>query len=277
MASIAYQRLVAFLAFVAAGFVLLIVLAWTLQERIAFQPPRSPFPDPGSTTRVDYTARDGQHLFAYIVGHPDKSTPLLIAFHGNADLAVRMIDWAHDVVERTCVPVMLAEYRGYMGIKGRPTYEGVGLDADAAYVFARDQINVPAGHIALFGHSLGTAVASELAAKYPPPVLILESPFTSARDMAASMIGSWFTSSVWSFVSRLHFDTSFIVESIDVPVSVAHGGRDRVVPSWMGKAVFQKARVKGEWLFIADAGHNDLRIRGGERYWKWITAALEPL
>jgi fermentation-respiration switch protein FrsA (DUF1100 family) len=267
----------AFIAFLAAGFLLLIILAWTLQERIAFQPPRSPFPDPGSTARVDYSARDGQRLFAYVVGHPDRSSPLLIAFHGNADLSVRMIDWAHEVTERTGVPVMLAEYRGYMGLEGRPTYEGVGLDAEAAYTFAHEQLGVPAESIALFGHSLGTAVAAELAAKHPPSALILESPFTSARDMAAAMVGSWFTSSMWSVFSRLHFNTSAIVESLDVPVSVAHGGRDRVVPSSMGEAVYAKARVKGKWLFIPDAGHNDLRIRGDEQYWKWIIGALEPL
>src|SRR5215208_5079440 len=241
MASIGYKRLMAFLAVLAAGFILLIALAWALQERIAFQPPRSPYPHPGSTTRVDYTAADGQHLFAYLVGHPGKSTPLLIAFHGNADLSVHMIDWAHEVFERNGVPVMLAEYRGYMGLEGRPTYEGVALDAEAAYTFAHEHLGVPADRIALFGHSLGTAVASELAVKHPPTVLVLESPFTSARDMAAAMMGRWFTSSVWPYVSRLHFDTFSIVELIDVPVSVAHGGRDRAVPSRMGEAVYQKA------------------------------------
>jgi len=277
MVSIVHKRLMVFLVFLAAGFVLLIVLAWALQERIAFQPPRPPFPDPGSTSRVDYTARDGQHLFAYIVGHPDKSTPLMIVFHGNADLSVRMIGWAHEVLERTGIPVMLAEYRGYMGIEGRPTYAGVGMDAEAAYVYAHEKLAIPDTSISLFGHSLGSAVAAELAVKHPPRLLILESPFTSARDMAAAMVGSWFTSSVWSFVSRLHFNTVSIVGSLDVPVSVAHGGRDRVVPSRMGEAVYQKARVKGKWFFVPDAGHSDLRVRGGEAYWKWITESLEPL
>jgi fermentation-respiration switch protein FrsA (DUF1100 family) len=267
----------AFLALLTAGFLLLIVLAWTLQERIAFQPPRSPYPDPGATTRVEYSASDGQQLFGYVVGSPQRSGPLIIAFHGNADIAVRMIDWAHEVVLRTGIPVLLAEYRGYMGIEGRPTYDGVGRDAEAAYAFARDSLQVNPGQIALFGHSLGTAVASELAARHPPAALVLESPFTSARDMAAAMVGRWFTSTVWSLVSRLHFDTLTIVESLDVPVSVAHGGRDLVVPSRMGKSVYGKARVKGEWLFIPDAGHNDLRLRAGDRYWEWLTNSLRPL
>jgi len=277
MASIAHQRLMVILVFLVAGFLLLIVLAWTLQERIAFQPPPPPYPDPASTTRVEYTARDGQRLFAYVVGDPGQSGGLLIAFHGNADLAVRMIDWAHELFERTGVAVMLAEYRGYMGIEGRPTYEGVGLDAEATYAFVHDSLGVPPDRIAFFGHSLGTAVAAELAVKHRPQALILESPFTSARDMASAMIGNWFTSSVWSFVSRLHFDTSSIVQELHIPVSVAHGGSDRVVPPRMGEEVYQKARIKGEWLFVPDAGHNDLRLKAGDRYWKWLTDALEPL
>ncbi len=267
----------AFLAFLAVGVLLLIGLAWTLQERIAFQPPRPPYPDPGQTKQVDYTASDRQHLHGYLVGDSAQSSGYLIAFHGNADLAVRMVDWAHEVNQRTGVTVMLAEYRGYMGIEGRPTYEGVGRDAEAAYAFVHDSLKAPADRIAFFGHSLGSAVAAELAVKHPPRALLLESPFTSARDMAAAMIGSWFTSSVWSFVSRLHFDTSSIVEKLDVPVSVAHGGRDRVVPPRMGEAVYQKARTKGAWLFIPGAGHSDLRVRGEDRYWMWIIDALEPL
>jgi fermentation-respiration switch protein FrsA (DUF1100 family) len=164
-----------------------------------------------------------------------------------------------------------------MGIEGKPTYAGVGQDAEAAYAFARDSLHVNPRQVVFFGHSLGTAVAAELAARHPPAALVLESPFTSARDMAAAMVGNWFTSTIWSLVSRLHFNTSAIVESLDVPVSVAHGGRDRVVPSHMGKTVYEKARVKGEWLFVAEAGHNDLQLRGGERYWGWLTNSLAPL
>ena len=90
---------------------------------------------------------------------------MIIAFHGNADLSVRMIGWAQDIVMRTGVPVLLAEYRGYMGIEGRPTYDGVGRDAEAAFAFAGDSLHANPGQLAFFGHSLGSAVASELAAR----------------------------------------------------------------------------------------------------------------
>jgi fermentation-respiration switch protein FrsA (DUF1100 family) len=265
------------LAALVSVFLLVGIFAWIFQERIAFQPPRGPYPDPGSARRVSYTAADGQRLFAYVVGEPSASGGTLIVFHGNADIAVRSIDWAQSIVERTGVTVILAEYRGYMGLEGKPSYEGARHDSRAAYRYVIDSLGVNGERLAFYGHSLGSGVAAELAADHPPRALILESPFTSAADMAASMVGSWFTATFWRFVSRVHFDTAKIVASLDVPVSIAHGGQDVIVPSQMGEAVYRRARNKGAWFFVPHAGHNDLRITGGDGYWEWLIRALEPV
>lgn len=118
---------IAFLAVSSIAVVILLVAAiWAFQEQIAFQPPRPPFPDPGLTKRVDYRARDGQSLFAYVVGDAHQSCGLLIAFHGNADLAIRQVDWAHEVTERTGWSVMVPEFRGYMGLRGNPVMSRLG-------------------------------------------------------------------------------------------------------------------------------------------------------
>jgi fermentation-respiration switch protein FrsA (DUF1100 family) len=270
------------------GFVLLAVIllllvaamslgVWYFQERITFQPQRPPFPDDSGVEKVEYTAADGQHLFAYIVGKAGPERSLLLAFHGNADLAIRQVEWAHEITRRTGVPVMLAEYRGYMGLPGRPTYDGSQLDSEAAYRFAIDKLDVSPARIALFGHSLGTAVASELAVRHPPAALLLQSPFTSARDMAALIAGHWTTSITWRFFSRVHYDTIKSVHEIDSPVSVAHGEKDRVIPFRMGEAVYRAARVKGRWLSVPTGTHSDLPIRGGDAYWGWLVSSLEPL
>ena len=89
--------------------------------------------------------------------------------------------------------------------------------------------------------------------------------------------GRWVIRDVWRLVSRLHFDTERIVASLEAPVSVVHGGRDRVVPFSMGEKVYQAARVKGEWLSVPEASHSDVRYVGGEPYWKWVVHALAPL
>jgi hypothetical protein len=79
---------------------------------------------------------------------------------------------------------------------------------------------------------------------------------------------------VWDAIARFHFDTVKQVASLDAPVWVAHGVRDRLIPVQMGKDVFAAAKKKGELLLVPDASHNDVRLAGGEDYWTWMQSAL---
>jgi pimeloyl-ACP methyl ester carboxylesterase len=72
----------------------------------------------------------------------------------------------------------------------------------------------------------------------------------------------------------VHYDTEAIVRSLDVPLWVAHGSEDRIVPITMGRRVFAAAKVKGELLIVPGADHNDLVDTAGEPYWTWLTRAL---
>jgi fermentation-respiration switch protein FrsA (DUF1100 family) len=271
------QKVLIAVLLLAAGFVIVTTLVWTFQERIAFQPPGIGWPNVPAKLRVDYRAQDGQPLFAYIIGDRKAPNGLLLSFHGNADLAGWQVDWAEELNRRTGVTVMLAEYRGYMGLEGRPSYEASRNDADAAYRFAVDSLGVSSDRIALFGHSMGSAIAADLAARSLPATLILQAPFTSARDMAGRMTGYHPPTWLWRLVSRLHYDTGALVMDIDTPVSVAHGGKDRLIPPSMGEAVFAAAKKKGHWLLVPDAAHNDVEAAGGEAYWSWIKRSLEPV
>jgi Hydrolases of the alpha/beta superfamily len=259
--------------FLLAILALFIGLIWIFQERIAFQPPRPPFPKGGDLRQVTYFTEDRQQLLAYIAGDPSTANGLLLCFHGNADLAARAVDWAGAVVRMTGFAVMLAEYRGYMGLPGRPTYHSSQLDSEAAFIFARNSLHVSPNCMAFYGHSLGTAVAAELATKHCPFALILESPFTSARAMGR-VIGWRPVQLTWDAITRFHFDTVARVASIDAPVWVAHGGKDRLIPSEMGEQVFAAAKIKGEMLLVPDALHSDVAARGGADYWRWMESAL---
>src|SRR6185437_6510739 len=114
-----------------------------------------------------------------------------------------------------------------------PTYEGTQLDALAALAAASDRLGVDPGSFVIYGHSLGSAVAAELAASGAGRALVLQSPFTSARDMVARWPVVGFRAG-WSVISRVHFDTMKRVRDLRIPVSVAHGERDLVVPVRMG-------------------------------------------
>ena len=264
------------IAILAAAAVLLVgvlVLIWSMQEQIAYQPPADVVADVNGAHRVDYRAADGQPLFGFVVGDPESSTGVLMAFHGNADAAAWQIRWAEDVVERTGYAVFLPEYRGYMGLPGRPTYAGIRQDAKAAYEFVRDSLGVDPSAIAMFGHSLGTAVAAELAVEHRPRALLLQSPFTSSRDMAGRMV-TLPVATLLHFVTRIPYDTRTHVAKIDAPTWVIHGKRDLIVPARMGRAVFDAVRHKGAFVVIERAGHNDVGHADRDRYWKWMAAAL---
>jgi uncharacterized protein len=249
---------------------------WYNQERVVFQPPVFDANEPVDAQRVDYRAADGMQLFGYLV-QPDArplNPTVVIAFHGNADIAAWLVPWARETVRRLKVVVFIPEYRGYAGLSGSPTYANSALDARGALQFVREL--EPSAHVVLFGHSLGTAIATDLATWMQPNLpsaLVLQAPFTSALDMAARMLVPpipW----LWKRIARVHYDTRSLVARLDCQVWVAHGTRDLVVPTRMGRQVFAAARHPGVLLLVDGAGHNDVPDVGGDRYWKWLAAAV---
>ena len=253
-----------------AGFLLLV---WQFQERIVFQPPLGVPRSPVSARQVRYRAVDGVELSAYVVGECAPGARAMLAFHGNADLARWLVPWAAEVARRNRLCVVIPEYRGYDGLAGKPTYAGSARDARAALTYLRDSVGIPQSNIVYFGHSLGTAIAVELASAQPPAALVLQAPFSSARSMASRMFLPGLTA-FWTLVSRVHFDTVQRVRTLAPPVWVVHGDRDFVIPVTMGREVFSAARHKGELLIVHRAGHNDVADVGGDAYWDWLGRSL---
>ena len=251
----------------------LVAVVWWFQDQIVFQPPHGIARTSVAARQVHYRTSDGLELFAYIVGECGAETPLVLAFHGNADIARWLVPWATEVVHRTGACVMLPEYRGYDGAPGRPTYAASARDATAALDYARDSLRVGADRLVLFGHSLGTAIAAELAAVTAPRSLVLQAPFSTARAIATRSFTLAVTG-LWSIISHVHFDTISRVRALSSPVWVAHGDRDIVIPVRMGREVFAAAARKGELLVIPGAGHNDVPDVGGAAYWAWLTRAI---
>lgn len=262
-----------------AIYALVLAATWRWQERVVYQPPSAAVArafDGGAeptVRRVSYAAGDGTPLYGYVVGDVATARRVVLAFHGNADLARWMVPWADEVARRTGSAVVLAEYRGYGGLGGTPTYPGVAMDAVAALHLVRESLGVRGDRLVLYGHSLGSAVAAELTRMVVPRALVLESPFTSARDMAARL-GVPGIGSVFPLVSRVHYDTIERVRALSTAVWVAHGSRDGVVPARMGRAVFAAAARHGELLLVDGAGHNDVAAVGGERYWRWLADGI---
>ncbi|MBA3889005.1 MAG: alpha/beta hydrolase [Gemmatimonadaceae bacterium] len=263
------------LAVVLGGlFALILLLAWRMQERMVFQPPAGAWPAPPGVERLELEAADGTPLFAYLVrGDTAGGNPVVIHFHGNAEVASLAIPWGQELAGRTGASVVLAEYRGYAGIPGSPTYAASRDDALALWSALQQALGATPDRTVIHGFSLGSAVAAELASQVAPRALVLEAPFTSARAMAVRM-GPMLRGPVWRLIARVHYDTRARVASLDVPVWVAHGAEDGIIPVRMGREVYAAARRKGDLLIVAGAGHNDLPSVGAQAYERWIDAAL---
>src|SRR5258705_3746712 len=133
---------------------------WRAQERVVFQPPAVPATAPSPARRVELIAADGHQLFGYIVGpasHAPGDSTVVLVFHGNADLAAWQVPWAREVANRTGATIFLAEYRGYAGIDGRPSYAAAASDARGALAFVESRLKP--SRIVVFWHSLGSALA----------------------------------------------------------------------------------------------------------------------
>jgi fermentation-respiration switch protein FrsA (DUF1100 family) len=189
---------------------------------------------------------------------PPQGARLVVCFHGNGEIADDDVPLAQDLVDRG-LGALLVEYRGYgeSAAGGSPDEQGLYRDAEAALDEAARR-GVAQDRVALWGTSLGTGVAAEMARRGRGARLVLVSPFTSLRDVAKRAVG-------WLPVSLLlpdRYDTLSKAASIGVPTLIVHGDRDEVVPFEMGQTL-SRAIAGARFLPIAGAAHGDIYVRGG--------------
>lgn len=244
----------------------LVIVSPSLAEAFLFLPDRT---DPGTPPTlagvrgevVTLSTSDGLSLRSWWYPPPDGG-PAVLFLHGNAGSIRHRTPMARGLLERG-IGVLLLEYRGYGANDGEPSLEGVVLDARAGWAFVRERSG-PSAPPVIFGRSLGGAVGAQVARDASPGGLILESTFTSLREIAETAYRL-----LPSFLfTRLegHLDTREALRGLGVPILVVHGGRDALIPPSMGRALHEVAGVEAAWLEVAEAGHNDVFLVGGEEY-----------
>jgi len=257
--------------------VLVVVVAaifiWTIiimifEEKFIFFP--SKFPD-GIYENARYIpniqecwirTEDGIKLHAWFAA---VDTPLatLVISHGNAGNISHRSELMRRLL-RTGFNVLMYDYRGYGKSEGSPDEQGVYKDGRAAFDYALTLRGVDPKRIVLWGTSLGGAVAIEVATQRPAAALILESTFSSAKDLARAI----YPFLPIRFFLRSQFNSIDKIQNITIPVLSMHGNRDKVIPFGLGRKLFNAAKDPKEFYEIKGADHNDTYVIGGNEYLK---------
>ena len=209
---------------------------------------------------ASFTTEDGKTLHGWFFPG-EKAQPVILHLHGNAGNISHRLDLAQMFV-RKGLSVFLFDYRGFGKSEGRPDEKGLYQDGMAAYEYLVQKKAILPSNIVLHGHSIGAAVAIEVALKRSAKGVILESAFTSTKDMAKTM-------PIFFLLSPLlpaSYNNLEKAARLRTPKLVIHGDGDDIVPFSMGQKLFEGAAEPKFFYPVRNAGHNDVFTVGGERY-----------
>lgn len=259
----------------AAGILIAAGALRIVENRIIFFPPRYPegFPSPQVIQQkvedIWLVTHDGVKINAFYHSNP-ASHQVILCFHGNAENIGYGFEHLGEMFALG-TNLLAVDYRGYGKSEGKPEEAGVYLDADAAYDYLTQKRNFRPQDIIVYGHSLGGAVAVNLASRRPCAGLIVESSFTSARDMARRM----FSIPLIAYVVKSRFDSEELIRKVHAPILIVHGARDETVPYEMGEQLYQAAPEPKKFYRVEGAGHNDVMEVGGRDYMACLKSFVE--
>jgi fermentation-respiration switch protein FrsA (DUF1100 family) len=235
-------------------YVVVIVVLYTLQSRLIFFPGKLP-PDFKFTARDDcqelfLPTRDGERINALFF--PNRGNSVILYFHGNAgDLG----GWqfvAQDFLSTGC-NFLIIDYRGYGKSSGKISENGLYLDADAAYDYLIQKGFAPED-ILIYGRSIGSGVAVDLASRKTCKGLILEAPYSSMGKLATEKFPFFFP----SLYLQYKFDNLGKINRIKSPVIFLHGLQDNLIPPSHSRRLFETFNGKKKLIEVPGGSHNDL-------------------
>ena len=215
---------------------------------------------------VHFSGEDGTALHGWWITHPD-AVMTVVYCHGNSGNIAERVDVFRQLL-RLKVNIFAFDYRGFGRSAGTPTEAGVFSDVRAALDFAVESLGVPWHRIVLFGHSLGGAIAIDGALNRGDVAgLVVQSSLTQASDMARH----FYPDLPVHWISRNAFRSIEKVPHLKMPKLFIHGRADLTVPFEQGEQLYAAAAEPKAWLPISRAGHNDVHLWGGLRYFSHLT------
>jgi uncharacterized protein len=264
---------------VAIAWLCVVALLWLFQRNLLYAAPRSPpGPPPIGYSTVTLTTEDGLKLSAWYIpaasGHPT-----IVFYSAQGGSLTFSAEWTQGFASAG-MGLLLVSYRGFDGNPGSPSEEGLYRDGRAALAWLAAQ---DIDHPVLMGLSLGTGTAAQMAleaatrpAEFPaqshPLALVLLAPYRSVTEVAAAR----YPFAPVRLLLKDRFDTESIIGRIRMPLLIAHGDADELIPYAHGQAVFARAPEPKQFITLQGAGHNfpcDLILPQLERFLASIDGA----
>jgi len=221
--------------------------------------PLSPI-EPGVTLEEDLiTAADGVNLSMWLL-KKERARATVLHFGGSGFLKVTARNLAEALLSLD-VNVVLVDYRGYGESGGRPSVQALKSDALATYRHLVARSDIDRSRLIVYGHSLGSFVATYVAGREAAAGLILESPITDVRDWTSRMVP-------WAFRPFVTFDVDTTltgesnlerIKGMTLPLLLVVGSNDTFTPPAMAEelAAGSSSRLRSVAI-IPGGGHNDL-------------------
>ena len=228
------------------AYIVVIIFVYFYQRNLLYHPSENNYQN--DTIQFNYEeifikVNDEIKLKSWIINKDLKNFKTLVFFHGNAgDLSNRI--YKLNELDKLNINILLISWRGFSGNEGYPTEKNLYEDAEAAIKWLNKK-KVSNSQIILYGESLGTGVAVEIASKNNFNSIILESPFTSIENSAKI----YYPYLPVSFLLKDRYDSISKIKKINSPILIMHGRKDDIVPFFMGKKLFEKANSPKDSYF----------------------------
>ena len=265
------MKLIILIAF--GGYALVCAIAFFLQARLVYFPNDEEADTPADVGMEydDVYFDDGRkRLHGWFVPARNARYTMLY-FHGNAGNITHRVELIRALVERG-LSVFIFDYAGYGKSEGRPGESETYSNARAAWDYLTGERGIDEKNIILFGRSLGSAIAIELATAVSPRALVLESSFTSMPELGARA----YPFLPVRLLSRIRYNSLARIRELRMPKVFVHSLEDDLVPYGMGKRLYNHAPRPKVWVRV-NGDHNSLYLVPGSRYEEAFVAFVASL
>lgn len=241
------------LYFIGFLFIVLLLIAYYMQERLIFFPEKLPqdYTFNFQETYEEVYLTSGEATIHALHFKVNKPKGVVLYFHGNAGSLRGWGTLAPDFISKG-YSLFIIDYRGFGKSTGKISEQALHEDAQAAYNYLL-QLYSPQD-IIIYGRSIGTGLATRLASEVQSRMLILETPFYSFVHVA----GYHFAFLPVSLLLKYTFQSDKWIDKVNVPVYIIHGTADEVVPYTSGLKLAEKAGSKATMITIKGGSHNNL-------------------